>query len=104
MRKFLLFGWMLQVSMCSFAAQNLKKIGVDEGPKTSGIVINEIQASNVDMFVDPSFNYGGWIELYNPTSSPVDLSRCFISDDATNLKKCGDDSCKRICHTLVRPS
>ena len=87
MRKFLLFGWMLQVSMCSFAVQNLKKIGVDEGPKTSGIVINEIQASNVDMFVDPSFNYGGWIELYNPTSSPIDLSRCFISDDATNLKK-----------------
>ncbi len=29
----------------------------DEGT----ILINEIQVANVDRFVDPSWNYGGWI-------------------------------------------
>lgn len=78
---------MLQASVCSVGAQVAKRAVGDDGPKPESVVINEIQVSNVDMFVDPSFNYGGWVELYNPTSSPVDLSRCFISDDAKNLKK-----------------
>lgn len=51
------------------------------------LVINEIQTSNIDMFVDPSFNYGGWIELYNPTSSKISLYGLYVSDDADNLKK-----------------
>ena len=56
-------------------------------PSSDNIMINEIQASNVDMFMDPSFNYGTWIELYNPTTTPVSLSGLYISDDAENLKK-----------------
>lgn len=51
------------------------------------IVINEIMASNVDMFVDPSFNYGSWIEIYNPTSSAANLGGLYITDDPANLKK-----------------
>ena len=39
------------------------------------------------MFVDPSFNYGAWIELYNPTNSPVSLKNLYISDNAENLLK-----------------
>ena len=35
---------------------------------TSKLVINEIMARNIDMMMDPSFNYGGWIELYNPNT------------------------------------
>ena len=38
------------------------------------IVINEIQVSNVDMFIDPSFNYGSWIELYNPSADTIPLT------------------------------
>ena len=38
------------------------------------LVINEIQVTNIDQFIDPSFNYGGWIELYNPTNNPVNLA------------------------------
>lgn len=50
------------------------------------LIINEIQSSNIDMFVDPSFNYGGWIEIYNPTDKPVNLVGLYVSDDESNLK------------------
>ena len=43
-------------------------------------IINEIQVRNVDQFIDPSWNYGAWVELYNPTSLPVDLGNAFVSD------------------------
>lgn len=51
------------------------------------IIINELQAANLDMYVDPSFNYGTWVELYNPTSQTVSLQGCYVSDDPANLKK-----------------
>ena len=35
--------------------------------------INEIQVANIDMFIDPSYNYGGWIELYNPKDISIQL-------------------------------
>ena len=37
----------------------------------SKLLVNEIMARNIDMMIDPSYNYGGWIELYNPTNSPI---------------------------------
>ena len=49
-------------------------------PTTSNLFINEIQTRNVDMYIDPSFNYGGWVELYNPTNSAVDLDQVYICD------------------------
>ena len=51
------------------------------------VVINELQAANVDMFVDPSFNYGSWIELYNPTDKDISLNGWYISDTKSELKK-----------------
>ncbi len=51
------------------------------------IVINEIQASNIDMFLDPSMNYGSWIELYNSTDKSCGLAGLYVSDDPANLKK-----------------
>ena len=56
-------------------------------PSAENIVINEVQTCNIDMFVDPSFNYGGWMELYNPTDKAVSLNSLYISDDAENLTK-----------------
>jgi hypothetical protein len=44
------------------------------GRTNSQVIINEIQVANVDMFIDPSFNYGSWIELYNPTEQSISLS------------------------------
>ena len=58
-----------------------------ETPTAKNIIINEIQSANIDMFIDPSFNYGGWVELYNSTEQPVSLNYLYISDDATNLTK-----------------
>lgn len=55
--------------------------------KADTFVVNEIQVANVDMYIDNSFNYGGWVELYNPTSQPIPIARCYISDDSSDLKK-----------------
>ena len=55
--------------------------------QTSSVLINEICPSNIDQWVDPSFNYGGWVELYNPTNTPVSLTGWYLSDDKDKLKK-----------------
>ena len=55
--------------------------------KYDGLIINEIQAANIDQFTDPSWNYGGWIELYNSSEIPYNLQGCWVSDDDQNLKK-----------------
>lgn len=47
----------------------------------SELIINEIMPANVDVFVDPSFNFGGWIEVYNPTDETLTLRNCYISND-----------------------
>lgn len=47
---------------------------VDIDPNTPGVLVNEI-LSHTDEGVDE------WIELYNPTGSPVDISGWFLSDD-----------------------
>ena len=53
----------------------------------SNLFINEIMPANIDVFVDPSWNYGGFIELYNSSSSTISLSKYYLSDDPDNLKK-----------------
>lgn len=39
----------------------------------NNLFINEIQVANTDQFIDPSYNYGGWIELYNSGTNIVNL-------------------------------
>ena len=53
----------------------------------TNLVVNEIMSRNIDMMLDPSYNYGGWIELYNPTSKSISLSGMYISYDPNDLKK-----------------
>ena len=53
----------------------------------ANLVINEIQVSNLDMYVDDSFNYCGWVEFYNPSRSKISLDGCYISDDRNELMK-----------------
>lgn len=50
-------------------------------------VINEIMSGNAEQFIDPTYNYGGWIEIYNPTTKAAPLAGFYLSDDPTNLKK-----------------
>lgn len=73
---------------CNNASSGLNAtciVNVNSVPLTSeNVIINEIQSRNIDMFVDPSFNYGGWIELYNPTDNPVNLGDAFVKDGKGN--------------------
>ena len=63
-------------------------LSVKKGEAAVGsLLINEIQVANIDMFWDPSFNYGGWIEVYNPTDKTVSLTDCYITDDKNDLTK-----------------
>lgn len=51
------------------------------------LIINEVMVGNVDMNIDPSYNYGGWVELYNPSDKSFSLSKIYVSDDPNNLQK-----------------
>lgn len=53
----------------------LLSASTDYSTDVSDLCINEVQAANVDQFIDPSNNYGGWIELYNPTDEVVSLAK-----------------------------
>ena len=60
------------------------------------LVINEIMPANIDMFIDPSFNYGSWIELYNPGATDIDIAGWYISNDPSNITQCPLGSQPRI--------
>ena len=51
------------------------------------VLVNEIMPANLDLFVDPSWNYGGFAEFYNPTDKNLSLTGCYLSDNPENLKK-----------------
>lgn len=44
-------------------------------------------SSNIDVYLDPSQNYGSWVELFNPTEKDIDLGGLYISDDNNNLRQ-----------------
>lgn len=54
-------------------------------PTAENLVINELMASNVDVYRDPSTNFGSWLELYNPTDQLVSLGGLYVTDDETDL-------------------
>jgi len=61
----------------------------------SALVINEIMPANIDVCMDPSFNYGSWIELYNPDDTDIDITGWYLSNDSTDSKQCPLGSRKR---------
>ena len=50
------------------------------GLRGQTVVINELMVANNDMYLDPTLNFGGWVELYNPASSAVDLQGYVLSN------------------------
>ena len=50
------------------------------------LVINEIQAANLDQYLDNANCYGGWIELYNPSSTAISLKGMYLSDGVNELR------------------
>lgn len=53
----------------------------------SDVVINEFMASNDTTVADQDDEFDDWIELYNTTSTDIDLTGYFLSDNAENLDK-----------------
>lgn len=52
-----------------------------------GLVINELQAANITTIADEDGEYSDWIEIYNGTALPIDLSNYALSNDPTKLVK-----------------
>ena len=52
------------------------------------LVVNEYSASNLFTYSDNYGNYVDWFEIYNPTSSAVDLTGWYLSDNSNNPIKC----------------
>lgn len=65
------------------------KVTVEQGATATSenIVINEIMAANLDVYRDPSTNFGSWVELYNPTDKGVTLGGLYVSNDIMNLRQ-----------------
>ena len=51
------------------------------------IVVNEYSCSNLDQFPDNYGKHEDWIELYNTSSSPVNMAGYYLSDDEDEPKK-----------------
>lgn len=49
--------------------------------QTGSVVINEFLASNGTILADEDGDYEDWIELYNPTTAPIDLAGYTLTDD-----------------------
>lgn len=78
----------VSMALGSSTAQAVCTVTVKETAISVGdLMVNEVQQSNVDMFLDPSFNFGGWVELFNPTDNSLSLNGLYISDDPLDLKK-----------------
>lgn len=56
-------------------------------PVHSDIVINELLPVNKSVAADQNGQYDDWIEMYNLSSSAVDISGYFLSDDIGNFYK-----------------
>ena len=54
---------------------------------TDKIIINEIMSSNSSAIMDDFNEYEDWIEIYNPNTSPINLSGKYLSDKRDNLTK-----------------
>lgn len=50
------------------------------------LIINEVQAANIDQYLDKANCYGGWVEIYNPTSADISLAGHYITD-GTNMRR-----------------
>ena len=53
----------------------------------ASVIATEVNVANIDQTIDHSWNYGGWLELYNKSDKRISLRYLYISNDAANLKK-----------------
>lgn len=51
-----------------------------------GLRINEVMVQNDESVIDDYGNHTAWVELFNSTFAPLDISSVFITNDSTNKK------------------
>lgn len=52
-----------------------------------GLEISEVMPANESFLPDGSGAFSDWVELYNPTASPISLGGLFLSDRETELRR-----------------
>lgn len=52
-----------------------------------GVRVNEVMVQNDSSYVDDYGMHHAWIELFNSTFAPVDISSMYLTDDPANPKK-----------------
>lgn len=92
-------------SILSIAFAFAMSLNMDaQGNESNSLIFTEVCVANIDQTIDYSNNYGGWVELYNPTGSDIALDGWYISDEAENLTKhqlSGYDILKSECYQCV---
>jgi hypothetical protein len=58
-----------------------------QNPTADNVLINEFMADNDNVYPDPNGEFDDWIELFNPTSSPILLTGKYLTDKSDNLTK-----------------
>lgn len=53
----------------------------------NSIVLNELMPANVSFLLDGTYNYNGWVELYNSGKKSVDLNGYSLTDDTSAPRK-----------------
>ncbi|MEO0557413.1 MAG: CotH kinase family protein [Bacteroidota bacterium] len=56
-------------------------------PASTGLVVNELMASNDATIADEAGEFDDWVELYNGTGAPVSLDGLFFTDDVSEPDK-----------------
>ena len=59
----------------------------DDDADPTKLVFNEIMVGNIDQYIDYSYNYGAWAEIYNPTGLSISLDGLYITDDENEPRK-----------------
>jgi CotH kinase protein/Lamin Tail Domain len=52
---------------------------------SNGIVINEIMTQNDSYFADETGAYDDWVELYNASTSDININGYYLTDDVANM-------------------
>lgn len=68
-------------------AAPFKKILLNEPTSTFPAVINEFMASNNATVFDPAGEPDDWVEIYNPSATPIRLAGFFFTDNLANPTK-----------------
>jgi parallel beta-helix repeat protein len=57
-------------------------------PRITGLILNEVMASNTTTIRDVNDQYDDWIELYNSTDTPIDVGGLYVTDNLSRLWSC----------------